>query len=202
VKLSPDSIVTAALRLIDQHGLAEFSTRKLGAALGCEAMAVYWHFPNKDALLDAVVDRLIATITVGSGHWIDVLRDVAHAYRAIARTHPKAFPLLATRRFASTGSYAFMEQLFEVARAEGIADPIVARYYRVVSSYCNGFALHELATAPRTALRRKFPRVTAVAEWLEPEHLDDIFEHGLEIQLTALAQERVPKRRSRATSGR
>ena len=33
--------------------------------------------------------------------WVAVLREVAHAYRRIAREHPRAFPLLATRRFAS-----------------------------------------------------------------------------------------------------
>ncbi len=192
-ELSHDAIATAALKLIDHHGLDAFSTRKLGTVLGCEAMALYWYFPSKDALLDTVVDKLIANIAPRAGHWIDVMREIAHAYRAIARAHPKAFPLLATRRFASAGTYAFMEQLFELARAEGIPDKVAARYYRVVSSYCNGFALNELAAPPEprtAALRRKFARVTAVSEWLEPEHLDDIFEFGLELQLGALAKER------------
>jgi len=193
-ELSHDAILDATLRLIDEDGLEEFSTRKLGRALGCEAMAIYWYYPSKDALLDAIVDRLMASVGLSiagarTGNWIGALREVAHAYRRIAHDHPKAFPLLATRRFASEGTYAFLEQLFELARAQGIDDRVTARFYRVVSSYCSGFALNELAS-PRTspALRKRFARVAAVSAWLEPQHLDEIFELGLEIQLSALAR--------------
>lgn len=191
-ELSAEAIRTTALALIDRDGLAAFSTRKLGLALGCEAMAIYWYFASKDALLDAVVDELMTSVVVDPGHdWIDVLRAVAHAYRRIAHAHPHAFPLLATRRFSSAGTFAFLEQLFELARQQGIDDAVTARFYRVVSSYCSGFALNELATSrPGTAaLRKKFARVTAVSAWLEPQHLDDIFGFGLEVQLAALAKE-------------
>lgn len=196
--LSHDRIRTAALELIDQHGLDAFSTRKLGRVLGCEAMAIYWYYASKDLLLDAVVDELmksVAAVVVGreADDWIAVMRDVAHAYRRLAHDHPNAFPLLATRRFASEGTYAFLEQLFELARRQHIDDQVSARFYRVVSSYCNGFALNELATlrgpAPSTgALRRKFSRVAAVSAWLEPRYLDEMFSFGLELQLDALAR--------------
>ena len=197
VELSRETIVGAALRLIDQAGLAEFSTRKLGRVLGCEAMAIYWYYPSKDALLDAVVDTLMADVAravagAEAGDWIGALRGVAHAYRQVAHAHPKAFPLLATRRFATEGTYAFLEQLFALARAQGIDDRVTARFYRVVSSYCSGFALNELAASPQeprtAALRKRFARVAAVSTWLEPQHLDEIFSFGLELQLTALAR--------------
>jgi len=198
-ELSHDTIRTAALRLIDAEGLDEFSTRKLGRMLGCEAMALYWYYPSKDALLDAVVDKLmegIGTAIAGelSGDWIAALREVAHAYRRIAHEHPKAFPLLATRRFASEDTYAFLERLFTLAREQGIDDQVTARFYRVVSSYCNGFGLNELASPrgpqdPRTAaLRRQFPTVAAVSTWLDPQYLDELFTFGLELQLTALSR--------------
>ncbi|CAN5282113.1 hypothetical protein BH11MYX1_BH11MYX1_56650 [soil metagenome] len=194
--LSQEAIRAAALRLIDQDGLEAFSTRKLGRTLGCEAMAIYWYYESKEALLDAVVDNLMENIgAVVNGEdrhdWISALRGVAHAYRQIAHAHPKAFPLLATRRFASEGSFAFLEQLFELARRAGIDDRTVAWFFRVVSSFCNGFALNELATsqAPSTAvLRKRFARVAAVSAWLEPKYLDEIFSFGLEVQLEALAR--------------
>ena len=195
--LSHETIRTAALRLIDQDGLDAFSTRKLGRMLGCEAMAIYWYFPSKDVLLDAVVETLMehvgqAIARGATDDWVAALRGVAHAYRQVAHDHPRAFPLLATRRFASAGTYAFLEQLFELARQQGIDDQTSARFYRVVSSYCNGFALNELASRrgpqdPTTAaLRRRFTRVAAVSAWLEPQHLDEIFSFGLELQLDAL----------------
>ena len=57
--LSRDRIASTALALIDAHGLEELSTRQIGRALGCEAMAIYNHFASKDVLLDAVVDRIM-----------------------------------------------------------------------------------------------------------------------------------------------
>jgi AcrR family transcriptional regulator len=193
--LSAERIVTAALRLIDRHGLDEFSTRKLGRALRCEAMAIYYYFPSKDALLDAVVEKLVEPIGAGDGTvaWLEALRRVAHAYRAIAREHPRAFPLLATRRFSSAGSYAFLEQLFALGRAHGISDRQAARVYRAVSSYCNGFALNELSAIRElsdpsiAATRAQFPHVAAVFSWLGPEDADDNFAFGLELLLVALA---------------
>jgi len=195
-ELSHTAICAAALALIDEDGLAEFSTRKLGRVLGCEAMAIYWYYPSKDALLDAVVDVLMvpvarAVASHDTQDWIEVLRELAHAYRRVAHDHPNAFPLLATRRFASEGTFAFLDQLFALARGQGIADRVTAKFYRVVSSYCSGFALNELAAPqePRTAaLRKRYPRAAAVSAFLEPQHLDEIFSFGLELQLTALAR--------------
>lgn len=193
--LSHETICTAALELIDRDGLTAFSTRKLGRVLGCEAMAIYWYYASKELLLDAVVDKLMANVgTVvdpDAPDWVDALRAVALAYRRLAHDHPKAFPLLATRRFATEGTYAFLEKLFELARRHGIDDRTSAQFYRVVSSYCNGFALNELAAlpGPRTAaLRKRFARVAAVSTWLEPRYLDEIFHFGLELQLAALAR--------------
>jgi AcrR family transcriptional regulator len=170
-------------------------------------MAIYWYYPSKDVLLDAVVDKLMTGVGDAcarrqTGDWIDALREVAHAYRRLAHDHPKAFPLLATRRFESEGTYAFMERLFTLARERGIDDRVTARFYRVVSAYCNGFALNELASVrgprdPRgAALRRQFPTVAAVSEWLEPEYLDEQFSFGLELQLAALAKATRAERRT------
>jgi AcrR family transcriptional regulator len=198
-ELSHETIRTAALELIDQDGLEEFSTRKLGRLLGCEAMAIYWYYPSKDALLDAIVDKLMTGVAARiagapTGDWIATMRGLAHAYRKVAHDHPNAFPLLATRRFQSEGTFAFLERLFELARAQGIDDQVAAKFYRVISSYCNGFGLNELA-APRgpqdlrtAALRRRFPHVEAVSEWLEPKFGDELFTFGLELQLAALAR--------------
>jgi AcrR family transcriptional regulator len=207
--LTAERIRDEALRLIDAEGLESFSTRRLGAALGCEAMAIYWYYPSKDALLDAVVEALIARLPVeptGTGDWIDALRKLAHAYRRLAHQHPHAFPLLAMRRFATEGTWRFLEALFELARRGGLDDRQTARFFRVVSSYCSGVALDELAglkeaeraqlslgTAPAiqaAAASEAFPRLSAVAAWLEPTHFDDVFVFGLEMLLEAL--ERAP----------
>ncbi len=195
VGLSHEQIRRAALRLIDKDGIEAFSTRKLGGALGCEAMAIYWYYPNKEALLDAVVDELLSTIEVDAaagGDWVAAMRSLAYAYRGLAHEHPRAFPLLATRRFATESTYAFLDQLFALARRQGLDDKTIAAFYRAVGSYCSGMALSEIAGESSTdlgpaALRARFPGVASVWPWLEPAHQDEMFGFGLEILLAALA---------------
>lgn len=194
VGLTHDAVRRGALRLIDREGLEEFSTRKLGRALGCEAMAIYWYYPSKEALLDAVVDLLIGGIASSLAgprrDWVDALRRIAHAYRGIAHEHPRAFPLLVTRRFATPGTYAFLEQLFEMAHAQGIPDRTTARFFRAVAGYCSGVALDELAGARAEGDDgvAGYPRVAAVTRWLEPRYDEETFDFGLEILLAALAR--------------
>lgn len=201
--LTAERIREEALRLIDEEGLDAFSTRKLGAALGCEAMAIYWYYPSKDALLDAVVEAMVARLPMepaDEGDWIDALRKLAHAYRRLAHLHPKTFPLLATRRFATAGTYRFLEGLFELARGAGLDDRATASFYRIVSSYCSGIALNELAgwrdqerEDESAETRAAFPRVAAVWRWLEPPSYDETFEAGLELLLDAVAKAPVAK---------
>jgi AcrR family transcriptional regulator len=199
-KLTAERIRGAALELIDAEGLDGFSTRRLGAALGCEAMAIYWYYPSKEKLLDAVVDELVSRIgaaPVPDGDWLDALRKLAHAYRMLAHQHPNAFPLLAARRFATEGTFRFLEGLFELAHREGLDDRTAARFFRLVSSYCSGAALDELAELRQRArpTRAEFPRLAAASAWLEPEHFDDVFSFGLEVLLDALA--RAPKKKTK-----
>src|SRR4051812_14453640 len=59
VALSRERIAAVALALVDREGLAALSTRRLGDELGCEAMSIYHHFPNKAHLMDALVDLMI-----------------------------------------------------------------------------------------------------------------------------------------------
>lgn len=196
--LTPEKIRAEALKVIDAEGLDEFSTRKLGRALGCEAMAIYWYYPSKDALLDAVVDELMSGVgrvaASDTDDWVEALRRVAHAYRGLAHKHPRAFPLVASRRFSTEATYAFLESLFQLARERGIDDRTTARFFRAVSAYCSGIALNEIAARDEEkdpnapVVRAKFERVSAVSKWLAPRHADDLFEFGLELLLDALAR--------------
>lgn len=209
--LSAEKVRATALRLIEEDGLDELSTRKLGRALGVEAMAIYWYYPSKEALLDAVVDLLISKMDPSvldvKGEWIEALRRLAYAYRALSHQYPKAFPLLALRRFATEGTYGFLDRLFTMAREQGLDDRSTARWYRLVSSYCSGVALNELAGRQEAELggapeelRSNFPRLVSVAGYLAPSHYDEVFEFGLQVLLDSLSadlEKRAAKRKNR-----
>ncbi|MBX3203250.1 MAG: TetR/AcrR family transcriptional regulator C-terminal domain-containing protein [Labilithrix sp.] len=206
--LTSERIRDEALRLIEAEGLEAFSTRKLGRALGVEAMAIYWYYPSKDALLDAVVETLVAKLggaaaddaapradVESPADFIDALRTLAHAYRGLAHAYPNAFPLLASRRFATEGTYRFLNDLFTLAEQHGLDARTTARFYRLVASYCSGVALNELAGLRDLEAGRdgkeaigRLPQLASVFAWLAPEHHEDVFSFGLELLLSALRE--------------
>src|SRR6266481_4303836 len=60
--LTRDRVLEAAMRLADVGGIEGLSMRKLGQALGVEAMALYYHFANKERVIDGIVDLVFGEI--------------------------------------------------------------------------------------------------------------------------------------------
>lgn len=57
---SRQDVVRVALQVLDRYGLADLTMRRLGAELGVRASALYHHFPDKQHLLAAVADEILA----------------------------------------------------------------------------------------------------------------------------------------------
>ena len=85
--------------------------RKLGAALGVEAMSIYTHLQNKGAVLDAAAARLLSMTEVPPPRpddWRGWLRAIAGNYRMLSLAHPKAFPLLTARRYNARAGFSIL----------------------------------------------------------------------------------------------
>jgi len=52
-------IIEAALGLLQQEGLANVSLRKLATKLDLQAPALYWHFKNKEVLVDYMAEAIL-----------------------------------------------------------------------------------------------------------------------------------------------
>lgn len=200
-KLTIEAIVDAALQQIEEQGLDNLSTRALGKRLGVEAMALYHHVPSKDALLDMVAGRLAGMLEFPppSQDWRAELEAVARSYVAIARRHPRAFPLLAMRRYNTPDTLPVLEKAFAIYRRAGLPPEAIAAAFRIQGYFMNGAALAEVATieAARRADFRlqdpdflaEHPMVAETVAHLGPDNLPAIFEKGLAIILDALAAE-------------
>jgi AcrR family transcriptional regulator len=57
--LSRDRILEAALALVDEHGIEALTMRKLGQALGFEAMSLYNYVASKDDVIDGILDLVL-----------------------------------------------------------------------------------------------------------------------------------------------
>lgn len=198
--LNRDRIARAALSLIEDAGLEALSTRRLGKALGVEGMALYKHFRSRDELLDAVAELLICELSIppkGTG-WAERVRAFARRYRALARMHPKAYPLLATRRLNTGGALAVVNDIFAALLEEGFAPAEAALLFRTVANFCNGTALDELAIMAHLAQgqRRELPHAEVDAH-LHPASFDAHFEAGLELLLDGFERRRGARKERR-----
>jgi len=121
--LTREKIVEKALEILDAEGVERLSMRRLGDALGVEAMALYHHFPNKDAILDGVAARIIQetgpALPLESADWKTVmLSGPASAGRAIA-AHPKAGWLFLGRQYSTAESLRMLESPLAILRSAG-----------------------------------------------------------------------------------
>ncbi|MER6971950.1 TetR/AcrR family transcriptional regulator [Nocardioides sp. NPDC000445] len=122
--LSTHAILRSAIRLADREGLGALSMRRLGTELGVEAMALYHHFPSKDALLDAVVGELVTEATAAQppgDDWQAALRGYGLAFHASLTAHPQLVPLVLTRPAVTSGNLRVVESLVGSISAAGFA---------------------------------------------------------------------------------
>jgi AcrR family transcriptional regulator len=206
--LNRDLIAAVALQQVDELGLEALTMRRLGAALGVEAMAIYHHFRNKDELLDALMERMLDEVEVPDDPKIPPLRRLRtciESYRRLALRHPNAFVLLASRRFNSERAFEFYERVLELLEQAGLDPALSARFFRLMGNYTSGSGLADIASRPRSrgaaTLRLErgdidawFPRVSAVAPHLRAGNLDAIYDFGMDVIFDAIR--RTVKRRA------
>src|SRR5215475_6744049 len=95
-RLSRDRILATAIRLADSEGREAVTMRRLGNALGVEAMSLYKHVANKDAILDGLLEGVLAEVELpqAGGDWEAELRRAAHSLHDALAGHPWACSLV------------------------------------------------------------------------------------------------------------
>jgi len=144
--LTRKRVVDAATVLIDAEGADALSMRKLGAALGVEAMSLYNHVANKDDLLDAVLDAALAEVQLpaGEGRWDDRLRFLAAEFRRAGLRHPGVLPLFGARAIRSVEGIAPLECAFGILRGEGLDPDEALDSFMAMATMVFGFMVVEL----------------------------------------------------------
>ncbi|WP_433622450.1 TetR/AcrR family transcriptional regulator C-terminal domain-containing protein [Nocardia sp. CA-120079] len=83
MQLHRADVVDGAIAILDQYGLADLTMRRLAGSLQVQPGALYWHFPNKQALLGAVADRILAPMEdpIEAEDWSGQITELAHRLR-------------------------------------------------------------------------------------------------------------------------
>lgn len=195
--LSRDRIIDAALALADQAGLDAVSMRRLGQQLGVEAMSLYNHVANKDAILDGIVERVLAEVElpVSGGEWKEELRRCSLSLHEALRRHPWACSLVmapASGPAALGARLRYIDALLQTLREAGFTPEQAYHAYHVVDGHTVGFTMWELGheqpwseatveSAMRLIQTGRLPYLLEHAEQHELDHDVSGFEFGLDL---------------------
>jgi TetR/AcrR family transcriptional regulator, tetracycline repressor protein len=142
--LSRERVVRTALALVDAEGLEALSMRRLGAALGMATMAVYHYLPNKAALLDAVVEAVMAEIDLGvddpSLPAEERLVNAAKAYGEALVSHSNTLPLLMVRGPVTPAGLAPVELMVAILRSGGLSLENAVAGMHMLAAAVRGYA--------------------------------------------------------------
>jgi AcrR family transcriptional regulator len=181
IPLSRERVLGGAVAFADQNGIASLSMRKLGDALGVEAMSLYNHVANKDQLLDGMVDLVFSEIELpaGADDWKTAMRKRAQSARHALGRHRWAIALMSTRTSPGPATLRHHDAVIGCLRTAGFSIELTAHAFSTLDSYIYGFALQE-ATLP---LGQTEEETAAVAQMMVEQFPREVFPHLYEFTI-------------------
>jgi AcrR family transcriptional regulator len=181
--LSRDSILSAALELVDTEGLESLTMRALGARLGVEAMSIYHHLPSKQAVIDGIVDLVWADVTLTSDprDWRQAVRRTARSAFATLLHHPWANRIRATS--GGPARMAYIDASLGHLRRAGFTPEQAFHAHHVLEAYIQGYVIQALDFAPTDAAAEREQRDAALAYLEQAGHthlIEHVILHGSE----------------------
>lgn len=203
--IETERIVEAALEIADTEGIAALTTRSVAARLNSSTSTLYRHFPDRAALIGAVIDRILGEIDVavdsyaGLG-WRESCQKVAESIFDAFRAHRQASLLLADHAPIGPNAAAVRERMLATLLDGGFDTHLAARSSAMVGHLVLGFAVQlggepDIDDTKREAFRKairaldlsRLPATTAVmnARWT-PTTIEEEFSFALEMALDGL----------------
>jgi AcrR family transcriptional regulator len=176
-RLTREGIVAAAVRLADRDGLGSVSMRRVAAELGVDPMSLYRHVGDKDGLVDAMTDAVVAAIepVEPTGSWLTDARATALAARATMVRHPWAAEAIRARPSPTPAALRHLDRFADILRTGGFTVDLLHHAIHVLGSRILGFSqdLYDddpdvraepaVAQAQALALAAAYPRLGELA---------------------------------------
>ena len=109
-KIDRLKILDTAISLLESEGIEGLTMRKLADALQIKAASLYWHFDNKQALIEGIADRIVSDVAVNfelKHHWQEDCKQLAYDLRNAFLRHRDG-----ARIFA--GTYVISENVLRI----------------------------------------------------------------------------------------
>jgi AcrR family transcriptional regulator len=147
VQLHRTDVVDKATHILDEYGIADLTMRRLARELGVTPGALYWHFADKQELLGAVADRILAPAVpdVAAMAWTQRIETIGAALRdALLSSTDGAELVSATFATGRSATLAQILGLLAAAAADAGFEPTNAELAaRTVVYYVLGFTADE-----------------------------------------------------------
>jgi AcrR family transcriptional regulator len=203
--LNRERVLRAAMVVADAEGLDAVTMRRVGHALGVEAMSLYNHVGGKDELLDGMADLLVDEIETPPTdvEWKEAIRRRAWSGRGVVRRHPWAPVLLASRPRVRLPMVEYLDGVTGCLMRAGFSAQLAHTAIHVLDSRVLGFTRDLFDPGeqglPDPALLEAMTDGTlpySQRVMAEAEHDDDVeFAFGLDLILEGLERARDRERR-------
>ncbi len=141
--LNPERIYRAALTLIDDVGVEELSMRKLASALGVDAMSIYHHVENKQALMLGAFQTVLEELPLPDpmpADWKEALRQLGKGFHELARRYPGIFPAMISSPYGTPREQEIFGYIQAALKKAGLRDGDRPRATAALYTYGIGMA--------------------------------------------------------------
>lgn len=176
---SKSDVVDAAMRVLAENGIAGLSMRRIADELDVQVSALYWHFPNKQALLAAVSARIVEDESDA-----DDLAGTAAALRDRLLAHRDGAEVVSSSLALGLLALPARERLIAQARTAGLDEAAARVAANTLVHYVIGFTFHEQQRVHAAVVGAADPSVD-----LSVAHVDtpaDDFAAGLAIVVSGI----------------
>lgn len=162
-KIDRAQVADTALRLLNEVGLEGLTLRAIAGELDVKAPALYWHFKDKQALLDEmatemyrrmVADELPGIPTATDGSWQQGLMAYNRAVRAMLLRYRDGARVYSGTRFTSTDHADSLESHLRDMTAAGFGLAQAVRAGTTCNAYTMGYVIEEQGVQPMPDERR------------------------------------------------
>ncbi|MGW2815103.1 TetR/AcrR family transcriptional regulator C-terminal domain-containing protein [Streptomyces sp. NPDC001415] len=203
-KIDRAQVADTALRLLNELGLDGLTLRAIAKELGVQAPALYWHFKNKQALIDEMATVMYRRMTVDgvpgadADDWREQLLAFNRALRAMLLGHRDGAKVYGGARFTGTDHAESMEVYLRGMVRAGFEFRDAVRAATTTYHYTMGFVAEEQGSRPRPGERDEGVDVADRAEQLAAyplaaaagtelfEGYDERFEEGLGVVVAGI----------------
>jgi TetR/AcrR family transcriptional regulator, tetracycline repressor protein len=149
-RLTRNQVVTAARRIAAGEGVEQLTMRRLANAVGVMPNALYTYFPDKAAILDAVLDDLLGDIRGPRSNltWPQPLVSLMSSYRRLLLAQPGLIALTVSRPMVGPNALRVREHMLTLLRGGELDDSETVTAYFALFAYTTGFVAFETARPP------------------------------------------------------